>query len=184
MPQHSRGLICPGLAIASSLEKQRAQGRRVFCAPAASCAVKKAHEIVTTGTPKQPGLPCAMAYGSLRALPGVHDLVSHRRLQVISCTGCQDHTACSVRVGVARLTSPTASIASRPTFVTTRTPLLPRRDGVNIGTLTKKRKRNIFAIGAGQAVLFLNLRKLICPSGKSVTTQSICHLAHKRKFGT
>ncbi len=37
--------------------------------------MKKAHEQVTTGSPKRSGLPCAMVYGLFWALPGVHDLV-------------------------------------------------------------------------------------------------------------
>jgi hypothetical protein len=32
---------------------------RALAAPAASCAAKKAHELVTTGPPKHSGLPCA-----------------------------------------------------------------------------------------------------------------------------
>jgi hypothetical protein len=43
-----------------------------------------------------------------------------------------------------------ASTASRPTFVTTRTPLLSRRDGVNNTQFLIFGKRNIFAQGAGQ----------------------------------
>src|SRR6516225_2948868 len=37
---------------------------------------KKAYELVTTGSPKQSGIPCANGFnGVLRALPGVHDLL-------------------------------------------------------------------------------------------------------------
>ena len=40
-------------------------------APAASCAMKKAHELVTTGSPENTGIPCASGFnGLLRALPG------------------------------------------------------------------------------------------------------------------
>ena len=33
---------------------------RMLCAPAAPCAAKKAHEVVTTGPPERSGIPCAM----------------------------------------------------------------------------------------------------------------------------
>jgi hypothetical protein len=36
---------------------------RVFCAPAASCAVRKAHELETTGTPNSPAFPARWLYG-------------------------------------------------------------------------------------------------------------------------
>jgi hypothetical protein len=44
---------------------------RVLGAPAASRAMKKAHELVTTGPPESPGIPAReWFYGFLRALPG------------------------------------------------------------------------------------------------------------------
>jgi hypothetical protein len=46
---------------------------RAHDAPAASRAERKKHtSIVTTVTPEQPGIPRAMVYGLLRALPGDH----------------------------------------------------------------------------------------------------------------
>jgi len=55
----------------------------VFVAPAASYAVKKAYEFVTTGTPNNPAFPAQWCDGLLRALPGVPGFVSHRREWVI-----------------------------------------------------------------------------------------------------
>jgi hypothetical protein len=63
--------------------------------------MKKAHEQVTTGTPRSSGLPCAMVYGLFCALPGVHDLFSHRRprnakalsANLAPAKGCQNHAA-------------------------------------------------------------------------------------------
>src|SRR5258706_12523307 len=43
---------------------------RALDAPAASCVKKQTHELVTTVTPVSPGIPRAMVYGLLRALPG------------------------------------------------------------------------------------------------------------------
>ena len=58
---------------------QESRGRResrMHSAPIASYANKKAYEQVTTGPPKQSGLPCAMVYDLFCALPGVHDLLA------------------------------------------------------------------------------------------------------------
>src|SRR5579872_5180969 len=53
----------PGFCIDVVPRKQGGRREcRVSCAPAASCAVKKAHELVTTGTPQRHGIPCAMVY--------------------------------------------------------------------------------------------------------------------------
>src|SRR6476659_2413697 len=43
---------------------------RALNAPAASCVKKQTHELVTTVTPERPGIPRAMVYALLRALPG------------------------------------------------------------------------------------------------------------------
>jgi hypothetical protein len=80
------------------------------------------------------GIPCAMVYGLLRALPGVHDLVSHRRLanvlqDLTPAQGCQDHAA-SPSASVPLVLRPEPSIASRATFRDDREPsLLSARDG-------------------------------------------------------
>jgi hypothetical protein len=56
---HSRGMICPSFALAVTLDK-RAQGmpgaRRTH---SLACESKKTHELVTTGSPKHHGIPCA-----------------------------------------------------------------------------------------------------------------------------
>src|SRR5262249_1066234 len=55
----------------------------------------------------------------------------------------------AVHVDAARRATQTASIASRPTIVTTRSPLLPRQDDVTIIIIFEKRNKNIFRKGAG-----------------------------------
>jgi hypothetical protein len=72
-----------------------------------------------------------------RALPGVRDLIVTVASQVIlqglaPAQGRQDHTISSSAFHGARRATQPASIVSRPTFVTTRSPLLPRRDGITI----------------------------------------------------
>jgi hypothetical protein len=72
MASPSRGMNCPRFA--GELPARFVRGRRedrVLAAPAVSraiCANKTAHE--HTGQREHSGLPCAMAYGLLRALPG------------------------------------------------------------------------------------------------------------------
>jgi hypothetical protein len=40
------------------------------------CETKKQTSTVTTGTPKQTGIPCTTVYGLYRALPGVPGLIA------------------------------------------------------------------------------------------------------------
>src|SRR5262249_8696964 len=67
----------PGFATTSSLIDERAQGmpgaRRTH---SLVCKTKKQTSVVTTGTPKSLGTPCAMALRLLRALPGVSGLLA------------------------------------------------------------------------------------------------------------
>ena len=51
-----------------------------------------------------------------------------------ACFGAPGPHDFAVRVSLARLATLPASTASRPAFVTTRTPLLPGRDGANTTT--------------------------------------------------
>src|SRR6185437_11697624 len=110
---------------------------RVPAAPAASRAMKKAHELVTTGTPQSSGLPCATVYDLWRALPGVHDLlvIVARAMRQAHCRefstsqGVPGPHVFAVRENRRSSVGVFASIASRPAFVTTRPPLLPERDG-------------------------------------------------------
>ena len=69
---------------------------RVFGTPAASRTKQKVRECVTTGTPKQSGIPCAMVLRLIRVLPGVPGfLATVARNDLASLTpasGGQDHT--------------------------------------------------------------------------------------------
>jgi hypothetical protein len=46
---------------------------------------KKAHELVTTGSPKQSGIPCTMVLTVSFVLSPVTGLSCHRRQQIITC---------------------------------------------------------------------------------------------------
>jgi hypothetical protein len=97
-----------------------------------ACEVWKAHEQITTGTSRT-DIPCAMVLTAYSALSPVTGLSCHRHrtntsAQLDTSVGVSGPHALAVRVGIVRRTLPPASTASRPTSVTTRTPLLSRRD--------------------------------------------------------
>jgi len=90
---HSRGMICPSFA--STLPSQK-RGHRALVAPAeASCATKKAHELVATGTPKYSGTPCIMGYGLYGLSPvtrySIHTFRKPTLLQWVSRTPALGH---------------------------------------------------------------------------------------------
>jgi hypothetical protein len=81
----------------------------------------------TTGTGGSSGLPCAMVLRLIRDLPGDHAWLppssADRSANLAPASERQDHTISpSAAMPLVASTSP-ASIASRPAFVTTRTPL-------------------------------------------------------------
>ena len=67
----SRGATRPSLASPSALVRRGRREDRVRAAPAVSCAkcTKKTHTSIQVQR-RQSGLPCAVVYGLLRALPG------------------------------------------------------------------------------------------------------------------
>ena len=90
-------------------------------APAASCVKNKHTSVVTTVTPERPGIPRAMVYGLLRALPGDHACLTPSPARLLAdltpALGRQNHTtwpyASALFVNCAA-----ASTASRPASVT------------------------------------------------------------------
>jgi hypothetical protein len=94
---------------------------RALGAPAALCAkVKKHTSIVTTVTPKTPGIPRAMVLTVSFALSSVTGLVCHRHPQealllenLTPASGRQDHTTSPSAARALRLCAPKASTASR-----------------------------------------------------------------------
>jgi hypothetical protein len=110
-----------------------------------ACESKKAHEQVTTGTPKHFGIPCAMVLTAAPYSPRGAGLDSPRRAPLIigaldpSVGGPGPH-GLAVRFRIARPAMRLASIA--PLWV---------RDAGRQSHISGKRKQNIFAGGAGQA---------------------------------
>src|SRR5580692_4683371 len=81
----------------------------------------------------------------LRALSGVRDLLVTVAHKSSACTfsispGMPRPHDFAVRQRAARQACALASIASRPTFVTTRTPLVSRRDGQITSMISAKKK--------------------------------------------
>ena len=114
-PSHSRGESRARGLQTTSLEKGEGAGKAGrSIAPAASRAMKKAHEQVTTGPPKQSGLPCAMVYGLFRDLPGETGLFCHRhrrdakkhRRQLSTYVGAPGPHGFAVRIGIVRRMMP------------------------------------------------------------------------------
>jgi hypothetical protein len=115
-----------------SAQETRAQGMPgAQCARSLVCKKNKHTSVVTTVTPERPGIPRAMVYGLLRALPGDHAcLTPSPALLLADLTpgiGASEPHDLAVRVSTVRYTLPPASTASRPTSVTCATP--PLRDG-------------------------------------------------------
>jgi hypothetical protein len=106
-----------------------------------ACEMIEAHEHSHYRFTEQSGVSCAMVYGLLRALPGDR-LFCHRRRRncfrqldpSVAGTGPHDF---AVRVGIARLATPSASIASCTNVRDDRdAPLLSGQDaGISAGDL-------------------------------------------------
>jgi hypothetical protein len=87
-----------------------------------------------------------------RALPGVRDLIVTVACRLVTrrlsaSPGAPGPHDFVVRVHAARRATQIASIASRPTFVTTRSPLLPGWDSVTIIIILKNGSKIFFARG-------------------------------------
>src|SRR5713226_3134471 len=97
--------------------------RRVPVAPAASCVKKQTHELVTTGSPGSPGIPCTMVLTAYFVLSPVIGLYCHRRLRSclrrldagVEASGPHDF---AVRTLALSSAAPPASTASHPASVT------------------------------------------------------------------
>src|SRR5277367_73605 len=96
-----------------------------------------------------------MVLTAYNALSPVTGLFCHRRF--VDCSAKLDASVgasgphdLAVRIGIARLATPSASIASRSTFVTTRTPLVSGRDGGKLPRFRIFRNENILVRRSGQ----------------------------------
>jgi hypothetical protein len=153
---HSRGMICPSLACAGRPKENRGRREcRVMTSPMARLQ-QKTQAAVTTGSAGSTDIPCAMVLTLLRALPGVHDLVSHRRLPIISANltpaqGCQDHTTSPSERCRSSARETARSTPHRPSHPASTfgddwpyAPLQSRRDAENEPHISEKRNTKIF----------------------------------------
>jgi hypothetical protein len=97
----SRGAMRPSFASIAALDKnKRAQGKPgARCTRGLACnRAQKTHTSIQVQR-RQSGLPCAMVYGLLRALPGDRAFLPPSSLRnlflknLTPASGCQDHTA-------------------------------------------------------------------------------------------
>jgi hypothetical protein len=124
---------------------------RVLSAHPRPVCIGRKHTVVTTGGAGSTGLPCAMvltAYIALSPGTGLSCPRHFRRycsLRKLSASvGAPGPHAFAVRFKRRSSCVAKASTASHPAFVTTRTPLLPRRDGANTTTDLGFGKSEIF----------------------------------------
>src|ERR1700730_5129997 len=141
----SRGAEAPESCEASRPNGGRRESR-VLAAPIASRAELKKHtSAVTTGSPKQSGLPCAMVYGLFRALPGDRALLppSPRRSlrNLTPASGRQDHTTSPSAGNIAGLARYRVHRIPHPTFVTiAKRPSCGQRNGGKMRTISDFQK--------------------------------------------
>jgi hypothetical protein len=120
----------------------RSRGRRedrVLSAHPRPVCVGSKHTVVTTGRAGSSGLPCAMVLTAYIALSPGTGLFCPRHFRencfprkLSASVGAPGPHNFAVRNQCRSSRDTTASTASHPAFVTTRTPLLPRRDGAKI----------------------------------------------------
>jgi hypothetical protein len=128
---------------------------RVFVAPAASRTKVESTRVVTTGTPKQSGTPCAMVLRLIPCSPWSAGLDSlhHRRISPAGLTpasGDQDHTALpSVPISPAWRYRHVHRILLQRLWRLAKRPSRPKQDARIEPHISEKRKTNIFAVRAG-----------------------------------
>jgi hypothetical protein len=164
---HSRDAKC-ARAVAKTLSLERKEGAgKAGCPmhPQPRVQSKKAHELITTGSPEQSDFPCAMvltAYNALSPVTGSFATVAcacYRRLD--SSVGAPGPHALAVRDGVARLATPPASIASRPN-VRDDGQRPSYRDGMAEATTISDFRKEIFLASGLDTQISLNpLTKLV-----------------------
>ena len=120
----SRDTACPSSCKCQVPQKRGRRECQVFRCTRSLVCRKKTHELVTTGEAETSRFPARWCYRLLRALPGVHDLFSHRRARIIAralgtSPGVPGPHAFAVRHRIARPTIRPAATASRaPRLVT------------------------------------------------------------------
>src|SRR5437762_7711547 len=119
------------------------------CARSLAYKIKKHTSIVTTVTPGSPGIPRAMVLTVSFALFPVTGLVCHRRQRkyfrrLDASVGASEPHDFAVRVTCCSSKAPSASIASRPAFVTIASRPSVGRDGRVIILIWVKRRKEYF----------------------------------------
>jgi hypothetical protein len=161
----SRRGVRPSCARTLSLERQRAQGKPgAQCTRSLACKVKKHTSVITTGSPNWSGLPCAMVLTAYTCSPvnGSFATVAGgiTSADLTPASRRQDHTI-SPSASAPLVNGTSASIASRPAFVTTRTPLLSRREVRTVPQFLIFGKQYFWAPGLETQISLNPLTKLV-----------------------
>ena len=132
-------------------------GAQCTRSPVCAMGVKYAHRYSQRRHRKTSGIPHAMVYGFLRALPGDHRFVDPviratrwRHANLTPASGRQNHTASPSATRSARLTPRCVHRIPPHVHDDRDTPL--HRGGMArpVAYISEKRKQNIFRVGAGQ----------------------------------
>ena len=122
-PTHSRGTICPSSAKFHPQNKEGAGNAGCAMHPQPRVRMKKAHEQVTTGSPKRSGIPRANGFnGFLHALPGDRAFLPpslvDRSTTLAPASGRQNHTTLPSATGAFVLSTTRVHRIPHPTSVT------------------------------------------------------------------
>jgi hypothetical protein len=119
------------------------------CARSLACKIKKHTSIVTTVTPRIPGIPRAMVLTVSFVLSPVTGLCCHCRQrnyfhQLDASVGASGPHDFAVRLTCCSSKAPSASTASRPAFVTIASRPSLGRDGAFIVLIWVRRRKEYF----------------------------------------
>src|ERR1700726_1543100 len=141
-----------------------------------ACKIKKHTSVVATGPPVSPSIPCAMVLTAYFALSPGTGLSCPRYPQealllenLTPASGRQDHTTSPSAPAPLVLRHHPHPSHPAPTSVTTRTPLLSRRDSASRKFDLPDGESEIF-FAAGLDRKKSRAAQVICPSGKSLRT--------------
>jgi hypothetical protein len=148
---HSRGTKCSGDASSLSLERTEGAGNAGrFARPQPRVRMEKAHELVTTGTPKHHDIPCATVLTAYTCSPvrrRCAGLVGHRRPRIIfrkldTSVGVSGPYDFAVRNQHRTSDDALRPSQPRPTLVTIAKRPWWARDAQRLSHISEKRKSN------------------------------------------
>src|SRR5436190_4562090 len=135
------------------------------CTRSLACESKKAHEVVTTGSPERPGIPRAMVLTVSFVISPVIGLCCHRRRQVTTCQLDASVEASGPHDFAVRISTVRQKHQPRPSHPVPNvrddreTPLCVGRDGETYEVIWVRDERKYFSSWGWTA------KRLICLTG-------------------